>query len=86
MSRRFVIAFISPANFSKFSKNREPLEKMRSLFGGSISPQGTKPDGTVRDVYQWHISGARARGFLQSIYGLLSKRRQEQIRRVLNVG
>ncbi len=48
-----------------------PLVKMRQHFGGTISPQG--------NVFQWCISGARARGFLQTIYELVSPRRQVQI-------
>jgi hypothetical protein len=53
-------------------KNRWPLERMKALFGGSISPP-------YRGCCRWQISGARARGFLMSIYELLSPRRQEQI-------
>ena len=54
------------------------LERMKALFGGSIGPTGAS-----RTAWQWHISGARARGFLMSIYGLLSPRRQQQIRNAL---
>jgi hypothetical protein len=51
------------------------LYRMRALFGGSVGPK--------RNIFQWNVSGARGRGFLMSIYGLLSPRRQEQIRRGL---
>lgn len=56
------------------------VNQLCSLFGGSIY------DVKNRDLWAWDIYGARARGFLQSVYGLLSPRRQEQARRVLKVG
>jgi len=57
------------------------LYRMKALFGGSINPLGHRPPCT-----SWDVSGARARGFLMSIYGLLSPRRQEQIRKALAPG
>lgn len=57
------------------------LEHLRALFGGSIYKEKRRESS-----YVWNICGPRARGFLQTIYGLLSPRRQEQIRKVLQVG
>ncbi len=57
-------------------KDRWPLEIMKKYFGGSISTQGP-------NLWQWYVHGARARGFLQTIYGLVSPRRQGQISRML---
>jgi len=57
-------------------KNTWVLHHMRALFGGSVGKQSEW-------CSYWQISGARARGFLMSIYGLLSPRRQEQVRKVL---
>ncbi len=55
------------------------VTKLCSLFGGKV-------DGPVRDnMYNWRVTGARARGFLQSVYGLLSPRRQKQIRKTLAI-
>ncbi len=59
-------------------KNRWLVDKLCALFGGSIS------------VYKqqcniWRLYGAKARGFLQTIYCLLSPRRQEQLRRTLKI-
>ena len=59
-------------------KDPETLYRMQSLFGGSV--------GRHACGYQWRVTGARARGFLQSIYGLLSIRRQGQARKCLRVG
>ena len=64
-------------------KDLWPLEKLRSLFGGNIVQ--TSRDAGKRKYYQWNLNGARARGFLQSIYELLSPRRQEQARQALNI-
>ena len=55
------------------------LERLRSLFGGSVARQ-KKPNQVL---YRWIITGARARGFLMSIYGIVSPRRQEEIRKVM---
>lgn len=52
------------------------LEKLKLLFGGSISLGLT-------GMSNWQLSGSRARGFLMTIYCLLSPRRQAQIRKVL---
>ena len=57
-------------------KNRWLVDKLRALFGGSINKQRCNI---------WVICGARARGFLQTIYCLLSPRRQEQIRKTLRI-
>lgn len=54
------------------------LERLKALFGGSISSSGASSA-----YWQWCLFGARARGFLMSIYELLSPRRQEQIRKAL---
>jgi hypothetical protein len=54
--------------------NPEPLFFLRAHFGGTISytPQ--------RDIYAWTINGARARGFMMTIYAMLSARRRVQVR------
>ena len=62
-------------------KDRWVLDRMRSLFGGAVSFSQKE-----HSTFRWRVSGARARGFLQSIYELESPRRQEQIRRALNHG
>ncbi|KKM26830.1 hypothetical protein LCGC14_1580800 [marine sediment metagenome] len=49
------------------------LGRLRSLFGGTVRGPYSN------HVSSWVITGARARGFLQSIYGLLSPRRQKQV-------
>jgi len=54
------------------------LLRLQALFGGTITRSNSA-------CGLWQIYGARARGFLQSIYGLLSPRRQDQVRRALHI-
>ncbi len=69
--------------------DRECLERLKTLYGGSVSTDDrTKPgrdtDGCTRKVqYEWRISGRRAVDFMQVVYPLMSARRREQIDRVL---
>ncbi len=62
-------------------KDRRVLDKMQALFGGSVAWHQKE-----HSTWRWRVCGARARGFLQSIYELASLRRQEQIRRAMNHG
>ena len=55
-------------------KDKEILLRLTKLFGGSISSCGNRP------LFQWHISGARARGFLLTIFSFLSLRRKQAIK------
>ena len=59
-------------------KQRWSVDRMAAFFGGNTKPIGA--------YFRWSATGARARGFLMSIYGLLSPRRQEQIRRAMRLG
>lgn len=59
-------------------------ERLRQLFGGTIRTIRRKEPRlgfkNSQDYYTWNASGSRARGFLMTIYTLLSPRRQAQIR------
>ena len=61
---------------------REPLEKMRDLFGGRI--RKSSPRGNQRPYFTWQVSGARGRGLMMTIYSLLHSKRQAQIREALD--
>jgi hypothetical protein len=50
------------------------LYKLQSLFGGRVSKPPTQ-------IARWRLCGPRARGFLMTIYSILSPRRQEQAKR-----
>lgn len=54
------------------------LEKLRAKFGGSLTPA---TDTQV--CAQWSVYGARARGFMYTIYSFLSPRRRSQLKEKL---
>ncbi|WFU42625.1 hypothetical protein QA640_09275 [Bradyrhizobium sp. CB82] len=59
-----------------------PLERLQSLFGGTIKPSGT-PKNKV--VLSWYIHGHRAAAVMMTLYVLMSPRRQAQIRSALAI-
>jgi hypothetical protein len=61
-------------------------ERLRALFGGSVRlvKAHTSRSGIKRrDFYTWLLTGARARGFLLTVFTFLSTRRRAQIAAVL---
>ena len=59
------------------------LEKLKRLFGGSICKRGySKRENPGEEcMREWHIHGARARGFAMTIFTFLSPYRREQLKR-----
>lgn len=57
------------------------LARLLALFGGAVYPKCGSYTRSRCKV--WTVGGSRARGFAMTIYGFLSPRRQEQLRRVL---
>lgn len=55
-------------------KDQYILYRLQGFFGGSVRPRGT------RDIHRWILSGRRARGFLFTIFTMLSQRRRAQVR------
>ena len=68
---------------------KEPwlLERLKALFGGTIVEHINTVTPSGRPSYRsdWKISGARARGFLMTMYPFLSPRRQARIREVFQI-
>ena len=60
-------------------KDRWVLDRFKALFGGSI----VERQMNGQPFFEWHISGARCRGFLMTLYTFFSPRRQERIGKVL---
>ncbi len=62
--------------------NPEPLHKLRCLFGGTVALSKRRKDfkPTWSDQYRWRVSGSRAHGIQLTLFCLLSKRRQDQIK------
>lgn len=68
---------------------RDPwiLVKLRDLFGGRITgPQRSNAKLSPHPIYRWKIYGARARGFLLTIFTWLSPRRRSRARWALGHG
>ena len=61
-------------------KNLWPLQRMQRWYGGALSQ---RLSARAPDMHEWNIHGARARGFLLTIFALLSPRRREQIKAAL---
>lgn len=59
--------------------------RLRALFGGSVARYDYTGYLAHNPCYRWTLYGARARGFLMSVYGLLSPRRQAQAKIALQV-
>lgn len=59
-------------------KDRAVLDKLVRLFGGAVYIS------KKRKMHWYRISGARARGFMMTIYSWLSVGRQVQIKRALD--
>jgi hypothetical protein len=63
---------------------REPLERMTRLLGGTIHSRPRHHSQPVgQPYYTWQASGARARGVMLTIFSLMSPRRKGQIRKAL---
>ena len=52
---------------------REPLERLKAMFGGRIRRI------TGRNCNGWQVSGMTAAGIMMTMYGLMSPRRKKQI-------
>ena len=61
--------------------DKEPLEKLQQLFGGSLRPLKLNPPR--KQAWRWLASGARGRGGVMTLFQFMSPRRQEQIRKML---
>ena len=64
--------------------HRCPLDKIRSTFGGKVYGPYKGRKKTENDYYLWSAHGPRAVGILQTLYPLLSQRRQTQITTILS--
>ena len=62
-------------------KQRWLLDRLRDLFGGSVLERQMND----QPFFEWKVSGARARGFLMTIYTFMSPRRQDQIKGAIGV-
>src|SRR5690349_2954912 len=55
--------------------NLEPIHRLQDLFGGVIA-QRLPGDRFGKQIqFEWHVTGARARGIMLTLYPLFSQRR-----------
>lgn len=65
--------------------NREPLDKLRALFGGSmLFRHHRRRNPSWSPFYRWQVGGARAIGVILTLWPMLSQKRREQAREALN--
>ena len=58
--------------------NREPMDRLVAMFGGRLGYVVRKTPN-CQNVYQWEMSGARARGIMMTLYPMMSEVRKKQI-------
>lgn len=64
--------------------NKEPLDRLISMFGGSLCEDKRQRDGDGKlHQWEWRLTGKRAVEFSHAVYPVMSSRRREQIDRVL---
>jgi hypothetical protein len=67
--------------------NPEPLHRLFAMFGGRLSGRDKKNyKPNWRPTAVWRVNGGRARGVMMTLYALLSRVRQLQIREALGYG
>ena len=62
---------------------KEPLEKALGLFGGKIRLKLGKAQAKRQDCFIWNVNGGRAIGVMLTLFGLMSLKRQAQIKKVV---
>jgi hypothetical protein len=62
-------------------KIREPLDKLKGLFGGSICLSHRE----TGSYFIWQLTGKRAAGVMMGVFQLMSERRKVVIERLLRV-
>ena len=60
---------------------REPLDRLAGFLGGRFHRKLYEPK--ARDQWAWTLGGSSAVGLMQTVYALMSPKRQEQIRKAL---
>lgn len=60
--------------------NKEPVEKLQSFFGGSLSRyKHSCKQPNANDFWVWSVSGSRARGIMLTLFSFFSLKRKIQI-------
>ena len=64
---------------------KEPLDRLKNLFTGSINLTRKPLNPRHSDIFSWALCGVRAAGLMMTLYPLMSLKRKFQIVRALNV-
>ena len=67
-------------------KEVDILLQLQRLFGGQLSHSDGSLNALDGSIFHWKLYGARARGFLMTIYKFMSPKRKLQIQKVLKKG
>ena len=68
-------------------KSPELLYRLQAIFGGRVycSPYRTRGDKKAPPIWNWRVYGARALGVMQTLYPLLSQKRQNRIAHLIGL-
>lgn len=64
---------------------REPLERLQRMFGGTIGHYENGKGRKAQWIHQWYVHGKRAAEVIMTLLALLSPRRFEQAVKALEV-
>ena len=64
--------------------DKEPLERLHAIFGGTLCFYQRKPGEKGRDYWIWRTSSALSVGVMLTLWSMLSERRQERIREIIS--
>ncbi len=74
-------SFVTQSNSPKVSAaqvQREPLDRLRAMFGGTITSRYTN-GFSDKQIWVWSIKARRSAEVMMTLYVLMSPRRQDQI-------
>lgn len=63
--------------------NREPIDRLLSVFGGATRLYTRTRTPQWRPVWNWYVSGSRARGVMFTLYPMMTTKRKGQIRHAI---
>jgi len=70
-------------SIAQHKRNLWLLQRLKNLFGGTIYGPYKNQSRNICLYYHWQITGARARGFLMTMYTFLSPYRKSKIKEIL---
>lgn len=79
----FSVASRKGARVQAAQVNRTPLEKLAGMFGGRLRDSKADRNPRWQAITWWTVNGSRALGVMQTLYPLLTEKRQAEIRNVI---